>query len=596
MAFNNFPYTDMHELNLDWVISETKRLANEYLATQRNVKTIGQELEELEIYVKNYFSSLDIQQEIKTVIDEMAESGTLQDILIDALQDSVTVASIGVKGNAIDSCAVMSRNGHCVVNDFSIQTDCNALRTYIKNNNLIVDAIIISHYHNDHIGGSLGTGLSAFLSDSGITFNTGCTAYLPHRLLNWDYANIQEKTDILANIEAVTGYINQKGLPIVYPIEGATFTHAGMSITFHNLSATKFSSYYSNHMEYDGSIAEYISYNNFSMISTFEALGKKVAFTSDIYPASQALNLDALNNVNVLFVEHHGINYISDPTYLAQLNPDVVHQQSGSNYDPVYYLRSTLTKISNVGCPIYSTVVTGTAVTTITISGVYTTSDAPMYGYGNIQGLANGSILPEGTDLNNVVLPGKYYTNSADTSMTNVPVPLNSSSNLRIVNELAQGGIHTVQRVKRELPPFVEAARQFSSNGTPGEWRYSFYGPYNLIPLTKTFSGWEVTPTTPNEANSYIAEVNGWLQISISTNFSAEIQANGNILNTGIPTPVYTDSKYWSFPTACFLNSSKGTPVFVRLINVNKVMVLQTLTAIPAGDYLRGSIMMPNIR
>ena len=183
MAFNNFPYTDMHELNLDWVISEIKRFANEYLATQGKVKNLEQELTELELYVKNYFSSLDIQQEIKTVIDEMAESGTLQDILIDALQDSVTVASIGVKGNTIDSCAVLSRSGHCVVNDFSIQTDCNALRTYIKNNNLIVDAIIISHYHNDHIGGSLGTGLSAFLSESCNTFNTRHTAYSKHKLL-----------------------------------------------------------------------------------------------------------------------------------------------------------------------------------------------------------------------------------------------------------------------------------------------------------------------------------------------------------------------------------------------------------------------------
>ena len=81
MFDNLIPYTDIHEMNLDWIIAKVK----EYIE-KTNVMEIN--FENLKKYVDNYFDNLDVQNEINNKLQEMYESGELSDIIQQYLQVS----------------------------------------------------------------------------------------------------------------------------------------------------------------------------------------------------------------------------------------------------------------------------------------------------------------------------------------------------------------------------------------------------------------------------------------------------------------------------------------------------------------------------
>lgn len=85
MAFSNFPYTDFHNLNLDWVVLTTKDLNtkwdNYYKEWYEWQTTTQKKFDDLYDFVNNYFDNLDVQDEIDKKLDEMAADGSLATIL-----------------------------------------------------------------------------------------------------------------------------------------------------------------------------------------------------------------------------------------------------------------------------------------------------------------------------------------------------------------------------------------------------------------------------------------------------------------------------------------------------------------------------------
>ena len=65
-----YPYTDFHELNLDWFLGKFKELVEEWNSTK-------EEWNSLHDFVQNYFENLSVQGEIDHKLDEMVEDGTL---------------------------------------------------------------------------------------------------------------------------------------------------------------------------------------------------------------------------------------------------------------------------------------------------------------------------------------------------------------------------------------------------------------------------------------------------------------------------------------------------------------------------------------
>ena len=74
MFDNKYPYTDFHELNLDWFMGEFKKLVAEWEETKGEWNTLHD-------YVQNYFDNLNIQTEIDNKINAMILDGTFADII-----------------------------------------------------------------------------------------------------------------------------------------------------------------------------------------------------------------------------------------------------------------------------------------------------------------------------------------------------------------------------------------------------------------------------------------------------------------------------------------------------------------------------------
>lgn len=72
--FEQFPYTNLHELNLDWIIDQIKKISDEG-------KQLGLKFEELREYVIHYLDNIDIEQDVKDRIDELIEDGTIGDLI-----------------------------------------------------------------------------------------------------------------------------------------------------------------------------------------------------------------------------------------------------------------------------------------------------------------------------------------------------------------------------------------------------------------------------------------------------------------------------------------------------------------------------------
>ena len=116
MAFNNFPYTNFQDLNLDWIMRNVKTAllnSSDAVETANNLKN----------FVETYFDNLDVQQEINEKIDEMVESGEfldtfdqlLPEIIEQWLEDNITPttpvvdASLTISGAAADAKATGDR-------------------------------------------------------------------------------------------------------------------------------------------------------------------------------------------------------------------------------------------------------------------------------------------------------------------------------------------------------------------------------------------------------------------------------------------------------------------------------------------------------
>lgn len=64
-----YPYTDYHELNLDWFLSEFKNLVEIWARTQQDWISMQQ-------YIRDYFDNLNVQTEIDNKIEAMIQDGT----------------------------------------------------------------------------------------------------------------------------------------------------------------------------------------------------------------------------------------------------------------------------------------------------------------------------------------------------------------------------------------------------------------------------------------------------------------------------------------------------------------------------------------
>ena len=104
MALYQFPGTDFHDANLDWIIDQVKNCLTQWAATQADweeLKTdneafkarIEAEWETVHTYIDNYFANLDVTEEISAKLDQMADDGSLLEVISQTVQTASSAAA-----------------------------------------------------------------------------------------------------------------------------------------------------------------------------------------------------------------------------------------------------------------------------------------------------------------------------------------------------------------------------------------------------------------------------------------------------------------------------------------------------------------------
>ena len=88
--FDRYPYTNWHNVNLDWVLERVKEWGEMVEANDQAFKDLEEANASFKKYVENYLQNLNIQAQIDDKLDRMLEDGTLTPYLQPYVSASVT--------------------------------------------------------------------------------------------------------------------------------------------------------------------------------------------------------------------------------------------------------------------------------------------------------------------------------------------------------------------------------------------------------------------------------------------------------------------------------------------------------------------------
>ena len=80
-VWEQFPYTNMQNANMDWVLQWVKQAMEEWASTKTEWSNMQKDFAELKAYVENYFKNLNVQEEINNKIDDLISSGVFDNII-----------------------------------------------------------------------------------------------------------------------------------------------------------------------------------------------------------------------------------------------------------------------------------------------------------------------------------------------------------------------------------------------------------------------------------------------------------------------------------------------------------------------------------
>ena len=225
------------------------------------------------------------------------------------------------------ACTVIHNDDTCIIYDFGADT-CKRLLAYLSANNITkVNAVIISHYHADHI--TLAA-LNAFLS-AGLDL-TECVFYLPHNGIDWTkftgttYLTLE--SNVKSALSSYTYYCPTTSPSVSNPHDiGVNVVAGSLPVQFSNVDASWYSDYYdwilnesNNVTKENGVYNPKTNYNNFSMCAMVSIGSHKVYLTGDIMMQAQDHVAPYAKEADLLQIPHHGLNCTESEKFMQNLN------------------------------------------------------------------------------------------------------------------------------------------------------------------------------------------------------------------------------------------------------------------------------------
>lgn len=89
-----YPYSNLHEYNLDWIIEQVKLAVRSYDKIVTDIAKNEKDIKEFKDYVTNYLKNLDVTGEVKKNIDEFVKSGKIDEIIKKLIPDLIGSTSV----------------------------------------------------------------------------------------------------------------------------------------------------------------------------------------------------------------------------------------------------------------------------------------------------------------------------------------------------------------------------------------------------------------------------------------------------------------------------------------------------------------------
>ena len=346
-VLENFPFIEADfDALTDWQLyCKLGKEINKIIDSQN---TVGSEMEkfsqafiELKNYVDNYFKNLDVQDEINNKLNEMAQDGTLEEIINQKILGKlVSNVQFIMPKNFIDvesgNCFLVKAYGKNILFDTHRITAYSQIVQFLERNDVShLDYVILSHYHDDHCGCFV-----SLINNGYIDKNT--FVYIPAY-----YYLIEQSEQTLQYYNAVNGALVKNNIPYKVPKEGETLEIEDFICTFYNCETSIFES------------MQVTDYNDCSTVNLLEYGNEKILITGDITdkPFKRFVNRNMFNfQIDMYQIEHHGNNIDNQSNYfMQQIVPKIAIQPNTLLSSQSHGIRSSaISFLMNNNTPIYS--------------------------------------------------------------------------------------------------------------------------------------------------------------------------------------------------------------------------------------------------
>lgn len=337
--------------------------------------------------------------------------------------DESGMNSAGTEHQQFGLSCVLWNNNACIVYDFGNSLDPgHALISFLEGNGITkVDAVIISHYHGDHVKAEA---VEALL-DSNVD-TSDCVFYLPHHGLDW--TQIQSDTTVgMAKIEAdIQDLLEARGKTVIYPETEGYFAQIGdFRVNLYNVSHSFWGDYYAwKYRARQGTIESLPRYNNWSMCALVSIGGTRVFLTGDIERPAQDNMADIVAEADVISLPHHGVNLVESPAFIRAINTKigVLSPYSYKRYQQISGEISPITE-KCLQCGTVLTTQNGNVELVIDGGGVHAADNG-----GLISGVSLGQTIRQNSNMDDLDFGFSVYPSTNITGVTNLPSAFNRTS------------------------------------------------------------------------------------------------------------------------------------------------------------------------